>query len=69
MDEIPILQLKNIDFTINDQSVLNSVNFNLRKGEIHAIVGEHRAGKTSLIKIVTGENKKTEGQFYWTVLR
>ncbi len=61
MEEIPILQLKNIDFTINDQSVLNSVNFNLRKGEIHAIVGEHRAGKTSLIKIVTGENKKSGG--------
>jgi len=64
MEEVPILQLKNIYFDVNDQPILKSINFNLKKGEIHAIVGEHRAGKTSLIKIITGENKKSRGSIF-----
>jgi general nucleoside transport system ATP-binding protein len=41
-----------------------SVNFNLKKGEIHAIVGENGAGKTTLMHILSGISHSDEGKIY-----
>jgi ABC-type sugar transport system ATPase subunit len=49
-----ILSLKNINKTFGGIHALSDVSFDLRQGEIHALVGENGAGKSSLIKIVTG---------------
>ncbi len=38
------------------------VNFNLREGEIHALVGENGAGKSTLVKMLFGMIKPTEGK-------
>ena len=57
----PILQLRNISLSQDGQAILNHINFDLYPGEIHALVGEHRAGKTPLIKLIAGELKKTDG--------
>jgi len=40
---------------------LDEVDFNLKKGEIHAIVGENGAGKSTLMKILSGAYKKDSG--------
>ncbi|HEY8391573.1 MAG TPA: sugar ABC transporter ATP-binding protein [Capillibacterium sp.] len=41
---------------------LHNVDFVLRKGEIHALMGENGAGKSTLIKILTGVYEKDAGQ-------
>lgn len=49
-----ILSLKNIEKSFGGIHALSDVSFDLRAGEIHALVGENGAGKSTLIKIITG---------------
>lgn len=42
---------------------LDDVDFSLRRGEIHALVGENGAGKSTLIKVMTGVEKQDQGTF------
>jgi ABC-type sugar transport system ATPase subunit len=43
---------------------LDAVDFDLEKGEIHAIVGENGAGKSTLVKILAGVYKPTAGRIF-----
>ena len=49
-----ILQLKNITKEFPGVKALNNVNLDVKKGEVHALVGENGAGKSTLIKIICG---------------
>ncbi|MDA4633654.1 ATP-binding cassette domain-containing protein, partial [Escherichia coli] len=47
-------EMRNITKTFPGVKALNNVNLNVRKGEIHALVGENGAGKSTLMKVLSG---------------
>jgi len=55
-----ILQVEGLNKTFSGIRVLKDVNFALRKGEVHAVVGENGAGKTTMIKIIAGVERPDE---------
>lgn len=60
-----ILEMKNIAKVYGNGVVANSaVNFNLKEGEIHALVGENGAGKSTLMKILFGMEQPSRGEIY-----
>lgn len=59
-----VLRLKNIVKTFPGVLVLDDMNFDLNSGEIHAICGENGAGKSTMMKIVTGVYKPDEGEIF-----
>jgi rhamnose transport system ATP-binding protein len=59
-----ILELKGITKTFPGVKALDEVHFNLRPGEIHALMGENGAGKSTFIKIITGVHPQDQGEIY-----
>ncbi len=49
-----ILQMQNITKTFPGVKALDNVSFDVRRGEIHALVGENGAGKSTLMKVLSG---------------
>ncbi len=58
----PILELRGIKKIYPGVVALKNVSLGLNAGEVHAIVGENGAGKSTFIKIVTGVIQPTEGE-------
>lgn len=56
-----ILEVENLSKTYSGIKVLDNVSFDLRPGEVHALVGENGAGKTTMIKMIAGVEKPDEG--------
>lgn len=56
-----LLEMLNVKKSFNGNNVLNGINFRLKSGEIHALVGENGAGKSTLMNILGGVVSKDEG--------
>ncbi|MCZ7568953.1 MAG: sugar ABC transporter ATP-binding protein [Ardenticatenaceae bacterium] len=57
-----ILRVENITKKFPGVTALDNVNFDLRRGEVHLLLGENGAGKSTLIKILTGAHPMDSGQ-------
>jgi ABC-type sugar transport system ATPase subunit len=56
-----LLEIQNLSKSFLSNRVLRSINFDVRKGEVHALIGENGAGKSTLVNIIAGIHKRDEG--------
>lgn len=64
MDDM-VLKCEHISKSFPGVKALDNVNFDLKRGEVHAICGENGAGKSTLIKILTGLYRKDSGEIQY----
>lgn len=64
MDKAILLEMNNIEKIFAHVQALDRVNFQVRRGEVHTLLGENGAGKSTLIKILTGVYPKDGGQIF-----
>ena len=64
MENNVVLTMRGICMTFPGVKALDGVDFTLRKGEIHALMGENDAGKSTLIKCLTGINDFEAGEIH-----
>ena len=62
MEQGVVLTMRQIGKTFPGVIALENVDFTLRKGEIHALMGENGAGKSTLIKVLTGVEEYETGE-------
>jgi ABC-type branched-subunit amino acid transport system ATPase component len=52
--EVPVLQVRNLDFSYGKVQVLFDVNLDVRSGEVLALLGTNGAGKSTLLRVISG---------------
>ena len=60
----PLLEGRGISKFFGHVTALRDVDFDVRRGEIHAIVGDNGAGKSTLIKVLSGAEQPSAGELY-----
>ena len=64
LDKDILLEMKNIHKSFPGVYALNAVDFKLRAGEVHALIGENGAGKSTLIKVLGGIYPADQGEIF-----
>lgn len=62
MNQAPLLQMRGIRKIYPGVRALDGVDLTVRRGEIHALLGENGAGKSTLIKVMTGATPRDDGE-------
>jgi len=63
IDTTPLLEIRKLSKSFPGVKALQEVDFIVRRGEVHALMGENGAGKSTLIKVLTGVYPRDEGMF------
>jgi ribose transport system ATP-binding protein len=59
-----LLRMEHVSKNFGATCALDDVSFDLRRGEVHALIGENGAGKSTLVKILSGAVKPDSGSIY-----
>ncbi|RGE12789.1 ATP-binding cassette domain-containing protein [Lachnospiraceae bacterium OF11-28] len=60
-----LLDVKGVDKKFNGVYALKGLDFSLGEGEVHGLIGENGAGKSTFIKILGGVYKRDGGSILW----
>ena len=60
--EQELLVMKNINKSFPGVRALRDVSLSLRRGEVHALIGENGAGKSTLMKVLSGVHQADSGE-------
>ncbi|MBW2713159.1 MAG: ATP-binding cassette domain-containing protein [Deltaproteobacteria bacterium] len=61
-----LITCRDVDVSLGNRLVLESINFSVVSGHIHALVGPNGGGKTTLLRVLLGLLKPQKGQVRWT---
>ena len=61
---LPKLEIKGVSKTFPGVNALIDVDFDLKNGEIHSLIGENGAGKSTLINVITGQLRPDKGEIF-----
>jgi ribose transport system ATP-binding protein len=61
----PLLEVRGLSKEFPGVQALQAVDFDVRRGEVHVLLGENGAGKSTLVKILTGAQPKHGGDILW----
>lgn len=64
-DRTPLLRMEKVSKSFPGVRALDQVDFDVRAGEVHALLGENGAGKSTLIKVLTGVHRPDEGRVFF----
>ena len=57
-----MIEIKNLDFGYKNQNVFKNISLNFEKGNIYGLLGENGVGKTTLLKLISGLQKPSQGE-------
>jgi rhamnose transport system ATP-binding protein len=64
VDDVPLIQLRNLSKSYGGVHALRGLSFDIAAGEVHAVCGENGAGKSTLIRLLTGVVSPDEGEIH-----
>lgn len=60
-----LVQTHNLTKQYGQHKAVNNVNLSVRKGEIYGLIGNNGAGKTTILRLISGLAKPTKGSVYY----
>ncbi len=62
---VPLLETRGLTLRFPGVRALDEVDWEIRPGEVHVLIGENGAGKSSLVKVISGVHRPSSGTMLW----